>query len=345
MRHTSAIDLLVNLPTQPVHISVALLAESWLPNYDRRLALVRIMAEGLMSDLRAVQTFLETYQRSALVKKFEEVVESLCKMLATRIRAVDLTPTDATNVLGLISEGCWPRAQALALGTVLEESVTASLARGGCMKCKQTQVCLNFEKWVSKSVRSHCEFLPGVQRSKVEAFAHLFVNLGLRNPSELTIRSAVAVLILMCVPIKEAVAMDMEAKRATVVELKGHIKSIAKFKARVGQTMYEYPDSPAALRLTRPDLYQAAYGDEDPAGMDRTSDVLRVEATIRLRQPKGNNTTNAQLVTLLQQAATGMGFVANPLTAASPIQMLSALGDRCRHPATRPSAQLALLPP
>ena len=71
-----------------------------------------------------------------------------------------------------------------------------------------------------KFVRAHCEFLPGVQCSRVEAFANIFVNLGLRNPSELTIRSAVAVLILMCVPIEEAVAMDMEAKRATVVELK-----------------------------------------------------------------------------------------------------------------------------
>ena len=170
-----------------------------------------VSAEDLLSDLAAVQKFLQEFKNTVSHQVFTESLKARALGLTSKIARIgSLQPEQATIILVALRKGPWTEDILGALGQTVSASIAASVATKAAPST--TQNFMGIENYCTNAVLKIFKDKNTSLRLKIAHLTSLLVSLGVHAPSAKSVQKCVGFLLLLHVGMEAAVAMDSNQK-------------------------------------------------------------------------------------------------------------------------------------
>ena len=233
-----------------------------------------VSAEELLSDLAAVQKFLQEFKSTVSHQVFAESLKAQALGLTSRIaRVASLQPEQATKILVALRTGPWTEE---ILGA-LSHTVSATIAASATAKAapSTTQNFMGIENYCTTDMLNIFKDKDTSLRLKISHLTSLLLSLGVHAPTEKSVQRCIGFLLLLHMGMEAAVAMDSSQKLCLAIDLKSTIKtSIA--KTQFAHKLLDYPMSPTELQTMLPSEFAACYCSQGPVDADISLTQLMV---------------------------------------------------------------------
>eukprot|EP00969_Alexandrium_andersonii_P079356 3499425-Alexandrium_andersonii.AAC.1 len=126
-----------------------------------------------------------------------------------------------------------------------------------------------------------------MKAGSLESVADFLMRLGLRHPTEPTVRDVALALLFQSEGFEGALAMPPEGKLAIIKAMKQGIKARVRLAPPLAQWVAHLPRYPEELRSLSADIFKSAFGDQSPAACPISEVQMgQLRMTTRMRTMK-----------------------------------------------------------
>ena len=233
-----------------------------------------VSAEELLSDLAAVQRFLQEFKSTVSHQVFAESLKAQALGLTSRIARVgSLQPEQATNILVALRTGPWTEET---LGA-LSHTVFATIAASATAKAapSTTQDFMGVENYCTTAMLNIFKDKGTSLRLNILHLTSLLFSLRVHAPTEKSVQRCIGFLLLLHIGMEAAVAMDSSQKLCLAIDLKSTIKTSIT-KTQFAHKLLDYPMPPTELQTMMPSEFAACYCSQGPVDADISLTQLMV---------------------------------------------------------------------